>query len=212
MASKQAIKLADKLIELNKNSSESRTLVGIVGPPGAGKTTMSEELKELVNQEAGGEIAQVVAMDGFHLSNERLEELGILPLKGIPDSFDRGGFEKLLKKVKRDTQTEVFFPLFDRSIEATIPNAGSIRPEHTIAIVEGNYLLVWHQIRSLLDYSIFLDVPEEILFKRLVRRHMEGGKDYDSAKDKALSTDMPNRKLVLGNVELANEIVVFQNL
>jgi pantothenate kinase len=62
----QAVQRARALMERGP-----RTILGIVGPPGAGKSTLSERLC--------GEfpvVAQVVPMDGFHLAQAELQRLG----------------------------------------------------------------------------------------------------------------------------------------
>ena len=69
-------------------SGSERRLLGVLGAPGSGKTTLAEILVAEVNQAAGHEVAIEAPMDGFHLQDEQLLELGILPLKGIPASFD----------------------------------------------------------------------------------------------------------------------------
>ncbi|HTW11328.1 MAG TPA: hypothetical protein VME01_01185, partial [Solirubrobacteraceae bacterium] len=57
--------------------SATRTLIGITGAPGAGKSTLAQAVVDHV-----GESARVVSMDGFHLSQRRLRELGRLQRKG----------------------------------------------------------------------------------------------------------------------------------
>ncbi|HEY9718982.1 MAG TPA: hypothetical protein V6C69_16025, partial [Trichormus sp.] len=103
-----------------------RYILGITGYPGAGKSTVSEWIVDAVNQQlrkhaAGGDMeAMLVPMDGYHLSNERLTELNLLPLKGIPDTFDAEAFVDLLRRLRTVTGENVYAPLFDRSIEASI--------------------------------------------------------------------------------------------
>ncbi|MEP6842779.1 MAG: nucleoside/nucleotide kinase family protein, partial [Pseudolysinimonas sp.] len=47
-----------------------RRLIGLVGPPGVGKSTLAARL-------AGADpAAAVLPMDGFHLSQDRLRQLG----------------------------------------------------------------------------------------------------------------------------------------
>ena len=59
-------------------------LVGIAGAPGAGKSTLAEALA----RETGG---IVLPMDGFHLPQQRLVELGRRERMGAPDTFDVDG-------------------------------------------------------------------------------------------------------------------------
>jgi len=54
-----------------------RTLVGIAGPPAAGKSTLANALAATFQADLGPEAAVVVPMDGFHLSNAELERLGL---------------------------------------------------------------------------------------------------------------------------------------
>ena len=190
-----------------KNSARKilqRYLVGVAGPPGAGKSTFAADLCRSVNEVASKHVAKVVPMDGFHLDNSRLEQMGLLHLKGIPDTFDKEGFEALVTRLKTLPAETIFFPVFDRSIEASIQDADSVGPDQPIVILEGNYLFYWHQIRNQLDLSIYIDAPEDILYERLIARHLEGGKDTQSARDKVLSTDMPNRNLVQSCRDCAN--------
>src|SRR5512143_2779993 len=69
-----------------------RVLVGIVGAPGAGKSTLAEALAaELAPELAtvwGPQAAVSVPMDGFHLSNVELHRLGLAARKGAPETFD----------------------------------------------------------------------------------------------------------------------------
>ena len=68
-------------------------MLGLVGPPGAGKSTLA-----LALQHAFAEVSQVVPMDGFHLANAELRRPGRTDRKGAPDTFDSLGFAALLKR------------------------------------------------------------------------------------------------------------------
>lgn len=54
-----------------------RALLGVTGPPGAGKSTLAAELVSALGQRAA-----LVPMDGFHLSNAMLRALGRRGRKG----------------------------------------------------------------------------------------------------------------------------------
>ena len=68
-------------------------------------------------------------------------------------------------------------------------------------MVEGNYLLLpdgaWGGVAPLLDLTVFLDVPDQELEQRLIRRWLEHGLPEDAARARALGNDMTNARLVL---------------
>ena len=67
--------LVDQLTQrLTADDAPERLVVGLVGAPGSGKSTIAEQLK--TGLKAAGVFAGLVAMDGFHLSNAVLDELG----------------------------------------------------------------------------------------------------------------------------------------
>src|SRR4051794_20108304 len=76
-------------------SAGHRRLLGIAGPPGSGKSTLARRLVE----ELGG-AAVLVPMDGFHLADARLVQLGRRDRKGAPDTFDAHGFLELLRRLR----------------------------------------------------------------------------------------------------------------
>src|SRR5205823_8260496 len=101
----------------------------------------------------------------------QLQQMDLLELKGIPATFDGEEFVALLKRLHDVTDREVYAPLFDRSIESSIPDAIIVKPTHKLCIVEGNYLLLqsepWRRCKSFLDEVWFLDVPIETILPRL---------------------------------------------
>ena len=68
-----------------------RTVLGLVGAPGAGKSTLARHLVAEVDRKLGPGTAGYLPMDGFHLSNAQLDRLGRRDRKGAPDTFDAHG-------------------------------------------------------------------------------------------------------------------------
>ncbi|HEY9712728.1 MAG TPA: hypothetical protein V6C72_04625, partial [Chroococcales cyanobacterium] len=128
------------------------------------------------------------------------DKIGLRPLKGIPDTFDAKAFIAMIEKLKEPTGSSVFSPLFDRSIEASIADGIEVKPDVSIVVVEGNYLLLdlkpWNQLKSLFDEIWYLHVPMDVVLPRLLSRHIAGGKDEAGARAKVQSTDLPNAQLV----------------
>lgn len=187
-----------------------RFMLGIVGYPGAGKSTAANAIVDSFNQLTGNDDAIVVPMDGFHLPNEQLEQLDLLALKGIPESFDAGAFVDLLRRLRSAADT-VRAPLFERRIEASIQDAIAIHPKHRLLVVEGNYLLLkdppWKEVRPLLNEVWFIDTSLETVYDRLVERHKQGGRSEKGAIEKVQNTDMRNAHLIDGTKIFADRLI-----
>jgi pantothenate kinase len=192
-----------------KLSKTNRFMLGICGAPGAGKSTLAEWIVHEWNESNPGQ-AVLVPMDGYHYSNEKLEAISLLPLKGIPDTFDSRAFVDKLKTIKTEPELGHFCPKFERSIETSIPDAISIDPRHRLIVSEGNYLLLdaspWNEIKNILDEIWFIDANEDLLLPRLIARHVAGGKTAKDAEDKVNSTDLPNARLVHASKNRADRI------
>ncbi len=185
-----------------------RYVIGIAGPPGAGKSTLAEAFgARLVER---GEAAVVLPMDGFHMDNAVLEAKGRLARKGAPDTFDLRAFIDMLKAV-REGKEEVLSPVFDRSRELAIASARVIPVEARIIIVEGNYLLLqegrWKELRAFFDFAILLSPPFEELERRLYDRWHFYGLTGEALDVKMNGNDLPNVRLVLSQSAGADVIL-----
>jgi len=182
-----------------------RFIVAIAGPPGAGKSTLADALREALL--ARGETAEILPMDGFHMDNHILEARGLLPRKGAPETFDVRGFADILKAV-RQAEEEVLVPVFDRSREIAVASARPIAPETHIVLAEGNYLLIdaapWSRLFDMFDLTIFVGPEEDVLRARLMERWVHYGLDDAGIAWKLDGNDLPNGRFIIANSRKAD--------
>ena len=197
---------ADDLASLiaERAAGKERFTVAIAGAPGAGKSTLAATLATAL-----GSVAMVVPMDGFHFDNAILEARGQMAVKGAPETFDVAGFSALLARLA--TEDAVAIPVFDRAADLARAGAAIISSDTPLRIVEGNYLLLkrpgWRDLRRHFDLTVFLDVAEADLERRLVQRWLDHGLDGAEARARALSNDIPNARLVVAESASADIVI-----
>lgn len=196
----------DELVESLRSRIDRgrrRIVTGLAGPPGAGKSTVADRL--------AAELGAVVApMDGFHLPNETLDQLGRRGRKGAPDTFDADGFVRAVSAV-RSGRSNVAWPTFDRDLDEPVPAGMVIPAESVLVVVEGNYLLLgeepWSQLHSLLDPIVYLDLADDVRRGRLVDRHVRFGRAPADAERFVRESDEVNAALVASGRARADLVV-----
>ena len=187
-------------------ADRGRTILGIAGCPGAGKSTVSAAITGQVPSSV------VVPMDGFHLLNDELVRLGRRDRKGAPDTFDVGGYVELLDRIRRQGPGEIVTaPRYDRAASSPVADAIAVDSDVRLVVTEGNYLLLdelpWFHVRQLLDEVWFVDIGDAVRVPRLIRRHIEFGKSADEAREWVMRSDEANAALVAASRSRADVVV-----
>lgn len=204
-------KLVTELLETLSKSPDKRYLLGITGCPAAGKSELANVLSDEINFRTGCDLAVVIPMDGFHFPNSTLEEQGLLPIKGAPETFDTNSFVELINRLYGFPDQIIMCPAYDRELHDPVENSITIKPSNRLIIVEGNYLLLnrspWNLIRTKLDEVWYLDTPLDIIKERLFDRHISGGTTKKEAERKITLVDISNAELIKKTCLLADKIV-----
>jgi pantothenate kinase len=185
----------DDLVDRARALPGDRVILGIVGAPGAGKSTLGAQLVERL-----GPVACLVPMDGYHLAQVQLEAKGIANRKGAPDTFDALGYTAMLRRLASTPGETAYAPFFDRSIEEPIAGAIEVPSSARIIVTEGNYLLLesdgWGGVAELLTESWYVAPDPGLRRSRLVARHIEFGRSPEAAREWVETVDEPNARLI----------------
>ena len=159
---------------------------GICGGSGAGKTTLTRRLIDRL----GGTGASALAFDAYY------PDLSHLPFADRrrrnfdhPDALDSELFLEHLDALKQGIDVDV--PVYDFSTHTL-----SGRFEHVasapLLLVEGILLLAFEEAAARLDYSVFLDVSEEVRLQRRIQRDVaERGRPPDHVRRQFAATVAP---------------------
>jgi pantothenate kinase len=184
-----------------------RRILGLAGPPGAGKSVLAARLAR-----RAGRNAVVVPLDGFHLADAELVRLGRLGRKGAPDTFDADGYLALLGRLRAaEPGVTVYAPAFGRKLDQPIAGSIPVRPDARLVITEGNYLLLdeppWTAVRRLLDEVWWVELDAAERHTRLVARHVRWGKTPAAAERFVAESDEANARAVAPGRECADRFV-----
>lgn len=191
-----------------------RVVLGITGAPGAGKSTLAEQLVDAL----GPELSVLVPMDGFHLADAVLHDLGRRARKGADDTFDAWGYVALMQRIRaqREGASEgredtIYAPHFRRDLEEPIGSAIAVPASTPLVVTEGNYLLLdqqpWPQARDVVDEVWFLAPTEAQRLAQLIRRHERFGRSPEEARERSLGSDQRNAEVINATAARADLVV-----
>lgn len=205
------INLEELSAVLINQATKQRKLVAIAGPPGVGKTTLTQALSKLINLQHRG-MCSILAMDGYHYDDLYLEQMAWKSRKGAPYTFDVEGFAHMLGRIKSNDEQQVAVPVFDRSIEIARAAARMIPQSVNIILIEGNYLLLkqspWDKLAVYFDTTVMLKASKRVIEKRLQTRWVKYGLANSEIKHKLNENDLPNVETVINMSATADYFIL----
>ncbi|MFI5533345.1 nucleoside/nucleotide kinase family protein [Kitasatospora sp. NPDC051853] len=204
------VALAARLLD-GRTIHKGRSVLGLTGPPGAGKSTLALHLVTEIDRTHGPGTAAYLPLDGFHLANAQLDRLGLRQRKGSPPSFDAHGYVALLRRVHTERFTEVYAPGFDRTLDEPVAGRHVIHPHTRLVITEGNYLAntdaPWSAVRPLLHELWYVATADSVRDERLMHRHVAGGRTPEAARAWIDGNDDPNGTYVKEGLAACTRVV-----
>lgn len=146
-------------------------LIGVAGDSGCGKSTFLRRLTDLF----GEELMTVICLDDYHsLDRKQRKEKGVTALDPRANNFDK--MYEQIKALKNGRGVDK--PIYNHETGAIDPPE-RVEPNHII-VIEGLHPLYDERVRSLLDFSVYLDISDEVKIAWKIQRDMaERGHRYE---------------------------------
>lgn len=196
-----------------------RIIIFLAAAPGSGKSTFASLLENVSKTVGNYEAVQSLGVDGFHYYCDHLnthtcrkngKDVLMASVKGSPETFDVPRLHDFLIHLQQEDT--VMWPHYSRIIHD--PEEEKIKVSANIVIIEGNYLLLntepWHSLLPFSDESIYLQVDESILKRRLISRKISGGLSFEQASIWYEQSDSANIQQVI-HCSLPSDIVIQMN-
>jgi phosphoribulokinase len=153
------------------SSPDRVVLIGVAGDSGCGKSTFLRRLADLFGEES----MTVICLDDYHsLDRYQRKETGITALNPAANNFDL--MYEQIKALKEGK--EIMKPIYNHETGLIDPPE-LIKPS-PIVVVEGLHPMYDERVRSLLDFSVYLDIDDEVKIAWKIQRDMaERGHTYD---------------------------------
>ena len=159
--------------EMRQHNRGGRVTVAVDGVDGAGKTVFADALAEVFAED--GSAVFRASIDDFHRPRvERYARGRRSPEGYYRDSYDYATFRRALIDPFREggqTGATTGFQLaaFDLDRDTPVEAAWTTAPRDAVLIVDGIFLLR-PELRGLWNWSVWLDVPIDVAFRRLALR------------------------------------------
>jgi uridine kinase len=167
-----------------------KTIIGIAGGSGAGKSLLARELHRRLREQRSAADISILNEDCYYRCRN---DLTFAEREKInydhPDAIEHELLVDHLARLRAGQTINV--PQYDYSQHNRRPEAVSMDPS-SVLILEGILILHRPEIRELLDLRIFVDVPLDICLSRRLRRDIvERGRSLDSVLTQYHNTVRP---------------------
>ncbi len=145
------------------NNPSRVVVIGVAGDSGCGKSTFLGRLKDLF----GEEFMTVICLDDYHsLDRKQRKETGITALDPRANNFDLMYEQvKALKEGK-----SVWKPIYNH--ETGLIDPPELISPNKVVVIEGLHPLYDKRVRDLIDFSIYLDLSDEVKVAWKIQRDM----------------------------------------
>ena len=146
-------------------------LIGVAGDSGCGKSTFLRRLIDLF----GEEFMTVICLDDYHsLDRKQRKEQAVTALNPKANNFDL--MYEQIKALKNGQAIDK--PIYNHETGELDPPE-RVEP-NKIIVIEGLHPLYDERVRSLLDFSVYLDISDEVKVNWKIQRDMaERGHRYE---------------------------------
>ena len=159
-------------------------IIGIAGGSGSGKSTFINKIE--------GRFGDKIAI--LHYDNYYREQVGVAFKQRAamnydhPDSLETDLLVKHLEELKRGRTIQS--PVYDFSQHNRLDKTVEVQPRPVI-LVEGILLLADKRLRDLCDVTIFIEVDDERILRRIRRGVAERGRFLEGTIDQYLTSVKP---------------------
>merc|ERR1712071_239017 len=178
---------ASTMLHMALKEGEKPIIIGVAADSGCGKSTFMRRLMTVLGGNNGGplgggfgteggwetntlvsDLTTVICLDDYHANDREGRKVsGLTALNPVENDFDNM-FEQL-SALKNGESIEK--PIYNH-VNGTLDKPETIEPT-PIIIIEGLHPMYDERVRDLLDFSLYLDISDEVKLNWKIQRDME---------------------------------------